>query len=233
MFKPISIVAGLLTIVALAASGASAADVELVIGTIVSPANLKPGDSVPIATTIRTGADGLVMLTQTWASDIPGYPCESVAIFGYGQTYTVTPDATPGSCRITAPLAIPDAGRAILSRATRYADPKFDDFSVPSQVTTSQEQWRTFNQWIGQTRQSAGQPKQSSGPMGPLVPGLVYLQGDYRSEPVASAEQCSALCAQEAQCRAVTFIISQRLCWLKNTVPGTATSSDMISAAKR
>ena len=68
--------------------------------------------------------------------------------------------------------------------------------------------------------------------MGPLVPGLVYLQGDYRDELVGSAEACATLCANEPQCRAMTFIISQQRCWLKNTVPATATSGDMISAVK-
>lgn len=69
-------------------------------------------------------------------------------------------------------------------------------------------------------------------PMGPLVPDLVYLQGDYRDAFASSAEACRALCASEPRCEAMTFIKSQLRCWLKDRVPGTASSTDMISAVK-
>jgi PAN domain-containing protein len=68
--------------------------------------------------------------------------------------------------------------------------------------------------------------------MGPLVVGRVYLQADYRSAPVASAAECSALCDKEAKCMAMTFVIGQKLCWLKDKVPATADSPGYVSAVK-
>lgn len=68
--------------------------------------------------------------------------------------------------------------------------------------------------------------------MGPLVEGLAYRQADYRSASVASADDCSALCRDEERCVAMTFVVSQKLCWLKDSVPATANHRDYISAVK-
>ena len=70
--------------------------------------------------------------------------------------------------------------------------------------------------------------------MGPLRSGVAYLPvaGEY-SRRTTSAADCSNVCASDAQCKAVTFIASQKLCWVKSAVPGTAPSSDMVSAVKQ
>jgi hypothetical protein len=77
---------------------------------------------------------------------------------------------------------------------------------------------------------STNQPESSS--MGPLEPGISYSQGDMYDRPAASAEECVQLCTNDNRCRAVTFIISQQRCWLKDRVNASQPSSDMISARK-
>jgi hypothetical protein len=68
--------------------------------------------------------------------------------------------------------------------------------------------------------------------MGPLKPGVAFRQGDIYSRPAASAEECAKLCEQDTRCRSMTYIISQQRCWIKNRVPPTAQSRDMVSAIK-
>lgn len=228
MLKAAPIVVAVLSFTVLVPAPVAAAQVDFVIGTVARPANLKVGDNLEPGAVIQSGSDGLIMISQEWPSDVPSRKCLSVAVFGYGQTYTVSKDATPGRCDISVPIAIPVPGQAVLSRGTRYADAKFDDLP-PARVVASIEKWQAFDRWASETRQSSSESRTT---MGPLVNGLAYLQGDYRSAPVSSAAECSALCAREAQCEAMTFIISQQLCWLKNTVPPTASSPDMISAVK-
>lgn len=70
-------------------------------------------------------------------------------------------------------------------------------------------------------------------PMGPLKPGVSFLQGDIYSRQARSAEECAELCEQEMRCRAMTFIISQQRCWIKDRIRPTALSSDMVSATKQ
>lgn len=60
-----------------------------------------------------------------------------------------------------------------------------------------------------------------------------YLQGDIYSKPSVSAEDCSTLCLNEEKCKAMTYIKSQQLCWIKGAVQGSASTSDMISAFKQ
>jgi hypothetical protein len=69
--------------------------------------------------------------------------------------------------------------------------------------------------------------------MGVLAEGLLYLQGDYRSATVESAAACSALCGSEPKCAAMTFVVDQKRCWLKDTVPETATGAGYVSAVKQ
>jgi hypothetical protein len=248
MLKPGAIGVLLLLFTALVTGLPAGAQVDFVMGTITSPPNLKKGDSVRPGTEIQTGADGLVMLSQEWLSDVKSRKCVSVTVFGYGKSYTVSDDATPGQCETVA-IAVPAAGRPILSRGTRYAAAKFDD-TPPEKVLKSDGEWVPFDNWARAQQESARAQEESALPqppsppatgqspdhpaprMGSLVNGLVYLQADYRSVPVNSAAACSALCLQETQCAAMTFIISQQLCWLKDSVPATASSPDMISAVK-
>lgn len=72
----------------------------------------------------------------------------------------------------------------------------------------------------------------ATGPMGPLQRGISYNQGDIYDRPASSPEQCSLLCLNDDRCTAVTFIISQQRCWIKDRVLATAQSSDMVSAVK-
>ena len=80
----------------------------------------------------------------------------------------------------------------------------------------------------GETVGAAG----SSGVMGPLEPGISYSQGDIYDRPAGSPEECVQLCSNDDRCRAVTYIISQQRCWLKDRVNPAQLSSDMISAKK-
>ena len=207
----------------------------LVLRTVVQPVGLKRGDPLQPGTPIKTGADGLVVYTESWKSHIDGYDCVAFTVVGYGTSAEVVSRATPGRCERRA-VAPPRPGQPQLSSGTRlrYADGPADDPrrtppEVIAEVMAANQEWREFDDWMRNARTNGNT---RHGGMGPLVPGLVYRQGDYRSELVGSAEACSALCAQEAQCHAMTFIISQGRCWLKNTVPPTAESADMISAAK-
>ena len=73
----------------------------------------------------------------------------------------------------------------------------------------------------------------ATGAMGPLEPGISYNQGDLYDRPASSAEECARLCYNDDRCRAMTFIISQQRCWIKNQVNPAAASSDMVSARKQ
>jgi hypothetical protein len=61
-----------------------------------------------------------------------------------------------------------------------------------------------------------------------------YLQEDLYSRPTANPEDCSDLCMHDERCRAMTYIKSQQLCWIKHSVEGgSASTPDMISAVKQ
>ncbi len=72
-----------------------------------------------------------------------------------------------------------------------------------------------------------------TGPMGPLESGVSYSGGDIYDRPTHSPEECSKLCDNDDRCIAVTFIISQQRCWLKNKVNAPQQSSDVVSAQKQ
>jgi hypothetical protein len=131
-------------------SPALAAEVSFVMGTVVRPELINEGDEIPPGTVIETGADGMVMIHHQWPSDIPSRDCVLLAIFGYGQSYTVSQDATPGRCETTVPSNPADLapGRPFLARETRYGDAKFDDPSVPDRVRASVASWQAFDAWV-------------------------------------------------------------------------------------
>ncbi len=88
---------------------------------------------------------------------------------------------------------------------------------------------------LGETPRVASPSPEISVPpprMGQLMEGVAYLQADIYSRPTATAAQCSELCRSDPDCKAMTFIKSQQLCWIKNSIPGTASSPDMVSAKK-
>lgn len=72
-----------------------------------------------------------------------------------------------------------------------------------------------------------------AGKMGPLEPGISYNQGDIYDTPSNSAEQCSSQCYNDNRCIAVTWIESQKRCWIKGSFTGNiGRSSDMTSARR-
>jgi hypothetical protein len=145
---------GVLLSILLGASGAQAARVGYVVGTVVEPRGLNEGDTVGTGTWVVTGADGLVVLEERWPSDIEGLPCMRLSTFGYGQRHRVTADATPGSCKTTTPrLDLLDSGRPFRSQETRYIGGK-PDAIPPPQVRQSDERWAPFDRWIEQARHS-------------------------------------------------------------------------------
>lgn len=68
--------------------------------------------------------------------------------------------------------------------------------------------------------------------MSGLKDGEAYLQADIYSRATDSAVECAEICRSDSRCMAMTFIKSQKLCWIKGSVPATAASSDMVSARK-
>jgi hypothetical protein len=118
-------------------------------GTVVQPERMNEGDEILPGTVVQTGADGVVMVRHQWPSDVPSRDCVLLAIFGYGQSYTVSEDTTPGRCETTVPTSPGDLapGRPFLARETRYGDAKFDD-TPPERVLTSQRRWQAFDAWV-------------------------------------------------------------------------------------
>jgi PAN domain len=72
-----------------------------------------------------------------------------------------------------------------------------------------------------------------TGPMGPLERGVSYNGGDLYDRPADNPEACAQLCANDDRCRAVTFIISQKRCWVKERINASAPSVDMVSSRKQ
>ena len=75
--------------------------------------------------------------------------------------------------------------------------------------------------------------------MGPLQQGVADLATTAQGQPsdlysrlTKSPSNCAAICLRDASCKAMTYIISQRRCWIKNSVPASAPNPDMVSAAK-
>jgi hypothetical protein len=210
------------------------AHVDLVVGTILSPQNLTRDQDVPLGTTIQAGPDGLVMLSQSWPSGIEGYDCEWVAVVGYGGQYEVRDEARPDECPVTRPGTPPTPGQPISMSGVRYASAKTDDMTnVPEVVKTSQADWAPF---VSSVYQQASSPQPPPPPpsagMGPLEYDRSYSGADYRDASVSSATECAAICANEAQCVAMTFIPDQSRCWLKSSLPPAQAAPGMISAVK-
>jgi hypothetical protein len=146
----------------------------------------------------------------------------------------VRPD---GQCPVQAKgdeLARALRGEAGISTVVFYGEAKFDA-PTPERVRRSHEAtaplMRDF-QVASVTVQPPGSPGART--MSALMQGQGFLGGtDYREAQVASAGACSALCARESACVAMTFIISKKTCYLKNALTATAASSDMVSAVKK
>jgi hypothetical protein len=73
-------------------------------------------------------------------------------------------------------------------------------------------------------------------PMGSLERGWNYSNNDLDPAGwllIPSADACSDLCYQREACKGMTYVVSNRTCWLKSAVPNRTPNSDMISAVKR
>ena len=68
--------------------------------------------------------------------------------------------------------------------------------------------------------------------MSPLQTSFAYLQSDLYSRSRPSAESCSRLCRADAACKAMTFVEDQRICWIKGSIPNSASSAGYTSARK-
>lgn len=78
-----------------------------------------------------------------------------------------------------------------------------------------------------------GSTGSATGPMGNLQPGISYNQGDIYDRPAKSPAECSTLCYNDDRCVAMTFIVSQQRCWIKNQIGPIGQSQDMVSARKQ
>jgi hypothetical protein len=73
-------------------------------------------------------------------------------------------------------------------------------------------------------------------PMGPLMQGVALDHGDIDPTKwisLASAEACSDLCYATKECKAMTYVVSNKSCWLKAIVPNQTANGDEVSAIKR
>jgi hypothetical protein len=89
-------------------------------------------------------------------------------------------------------------------------------------------------------------PQSTPQPVVPLVPPVKHQamgplehatnrQGDDFDAFGKSTQNeylCAEMCRQEPDCKAMTFVISQKTCWLKTSVPPATSNSDMISSVK-
>jgi large subunit ribosomal protein L7/L12 len=128
-------------------ASAHAATVHLVSGEVVEPDGLNEGDGLGPGDTVRTGADGVVMIEYRWGSDVPGYDCQRLEIFGYGASHTVAAVELPGQCATRVAASVPDSG-AFSTTATRYGDASYDDPNTPAKVRNSWTQSRELDRWM-------------------------------------------------------------------------------------
>ncbi len=92
---------GLLTFAAAGIPPGAAQEVHLASGSVLEPAGLKQGDALrPNKSRVRTGADGLVILSYTWDSEEAGLPCVQWIIIGAGRNHPVKERDTPGRCDV-------------------------------------------------------------------------------------------------------------------------------------
>jgi len=72
--------------------------------------------------------------------------------------------------------------------------------------------------------------------MGPLERGVNRQGMDFSANPIITAneELCAEECRKEEACKAMTYVISMKTCWLKNGVPAPYPpgGSDYVSSVK-
>jgi hypothetical protein len=78
---------------------------------------------------------------------------------------------------------------------------------------------------------SAGSPAV----MGPLQSGI-NLQGmdfDAFGTQTANEQLCAELCRTTSSCKAMTYVVSRKTCWLKAGVPPSQSGLDFVSSIKQ
>ncbi len=83
-------------------------------------------------------------------------------------------------------------------------------------------------------RKAAADSLQTFFAMGPLEQNTNRqgLDFDAFGKTAANAELCAEMCRVNAQCKAMTYVISAKTCWLKIGTPPASSNADMISAVK-
>lgn len=72
-------------------------------------------------------------------------------------------------------------------------------------------------------------------PMRSPEAGWNYEHGDLDADKwlsVASAEACADLCYQRNECVAMSYVVSNRSCWLKHSVSTKVANPDVVSAVR-
>ena len=72
--------------------------------------------------------------------------------------------------------------------------------------------------------------------MGPLQYGWNYDHNDLNPNEwlsIASAGACSDLCYARTDCKAMTYVVSNKSCWLKYAVTSPIQNPDMVSAVRQ
>jgi hypothetical protein len=72
--------------------------------------------------------------------------------------------------------------------------------------------------------------------MGPLEPGVGYEGNDLHPKgwlTLGSAQACAKRCYEMIPCKAMTYVKSNRSCWLKSAAANRIETSDEVSAVKR
>lgn len=68
--------------------------------------------------------------------------------------------------------------------------------------------------------------------MGPLQVGINLQGNDYDAfgKQAENAQLCAEMCRTDENCKAMTYVISLKRCWLKPGVPPASANPDMISS---
>ena len=117
---------------------ATAQTVVLVRGAGVLPPNVVKGASIRAPNIIQVPAGAIVVLEETWRSDVPGLPCTSLVVVS-GGSYRVKTLTATGTCPVADAgdaLTRARGGESLVATAVFYGDAKSDGFE-PEKVVRS------------------------------------------------------------------------------------------------
>lgn len=75
-------------------------------------------------------------------------------------------------------------------------------------------------------------PMKKPATMSQVEPNIDRNGSDYKDFVAGSINECLNACAQESQCKAITFNKASRQCWMKTSVPSRSDNSNYMSAVK-